>query len=129
MVQEQSRIENSSDPSPRSVHQLSGLDDRERGFNRQVQIISIEEQFQVRLRYEKLRVELDPVSTEAEALEQLARHLHGRGFRQLRTQQIFVEGRYLGSQERWVEYADPESPEPSQGGWESWFARFFKGRV
>lgn len=126
MVRGQSDAEVSPDPSPCSIHQLSGLDDRERGFNRQVRIFSTEDQFQARLRYEQLRVDSDPVSTETEALGQMVRLLHGRGFRQLRTQRIFVEDRYLGSQELWVEYADPESPVDSQGGWKSWILRFFK---
>ncbi len=111
-----------------SVHQLAGVDDRDRGFNRQVQVRSTHGGFQASLRYERLQLEVEPHSSEKEALHQLIHILHQRGYVQLRSQQIFRKEEYLGSQELWVDYPDPEPPSPPGIGWGAWFTRFFKPR-
>ena len=109
-----------------SVHQIAGLDERERGFNRQVQILSDHGKFQARLRYERLHIDVEPMSSEKESLEHLVRILHERGYRQLRTQQIFLGDQYLGSQELWVDYDDPDLPLQTESGWRSWVRGLFK---
>jgi len=96
-------------------HQLAGVDVRERGFSRPVEFEQAGDQYQAVLRYETVRVTTDPHPTQDHALLALIQDLHGQGYRQLRTQKSFCNGVYLGSQELWVEYPDPQ-PEPvSQG--------------
>jgi len=103
-----------------NVYHISGVDDRERGFNRQAQVIAHGEAYQARLRYEALQVEVEPVDTEDEALQRLVQALQERGYTQLRTQRIFHGEQYLGNQELWVEYLDPA---PLDTPPVSWFMR------
>jgi hypothetical protein len=113
-------------PSPNSsIHHVAGLDDRDRGFNRQIHIVSGEGGFQARLRYELLQIEVDPVPGEDQALHRLIHVLQERGYRQLRTQRIFMGDQYLGNQELWVEYPDPETPSDTGKTWSNWFRRMF----
>jgi hypothetical protein len=94
-------------------HQLAGLDDRERGFSRPIELERIEEQYRAALRYESSRVTTDPHLTQDLALHALIETLQAQGYRQLRTQLSFRNGAYLGSHELWIEYADPpDGPEP-----------------
>lgn len=92
------------------IYQLAGVDERERGFNRQVTIFCRNGRYQAVLRYERLCLEGTCQDTEAAALQALIYTLHERQYTQMWTQLIFCEGRYLGSQEPWVEYPDPEPP-------------------
>jgi hypothetical protein len=113
-------------PSPQaSIYHVSGLDDRDRGFNRQVHVIPCEGGFQARFRYELLQVEVDPVPMEEQALQRLIQVLHDRGYTQLRTQRIFIGDRYLGNQELWVEYPDPESSLDTENTWSAWLRQVF----
>ena len=100
-----------------NVYHVAGLDDRERGFNRQAQVIIQEEACQARLRYETLQIEVEPVGTEEEAMQRLIHTLQARGYTQLRTQRIFQGEQYLGNQELWVDYPDPEPPEVQSISW------------
>jgi hypothetical protein len=90
-------------------HQLAGLDASERGFSRPVEFERVGEGYRAVLRYETLRVTTDPYVTQDEALVRLIHVLQADGYHQLRTQRSFRDGVYLGSQELWVEYPDPES--------------------
>jgi hypothetical protein len=98
-------------------HQLAGLDSKERGFNRPVELERVGEGYRAILRYESLRVATDPCSTQDEALGRLIRSLQVEGYRQLRTQRSFHNGVYLGSQELWIEYPDPPQAEQKSSGW------------
>ncbi len=100
-----------------NVYHIAGLDDRERGFNRQAQVIIQEESCQARLRYETLQIEVEPVDTEEKALQRLIHVLQERGYTQLRTQRIFQGEQYLGNQELLVDYPDPEPPEVQSISW------------
>ena len=100
-----------------NVYHISGLDDRERGFNRQVQVIGQGNAYQARLRYEALQFEVESQLTEDEALQQMVQILQERGYTQLRTQRIFQGAQYLGDQELWVDYPDPEQPEIPARSW------------
>jgi len=100
-----------------NVYHIAGLDDRERGFNRQAQVIGQGEMYQVCLRYEALQINIDAVPTEEEALQRLIQVLQDRGYTQLRTQRIFHGEQYLGNQELWVEYPDPELPDVQPISW------------
>lgn len=70
-------------------------------------------------RYEKALVVTDTVETQAAALGLLVRLLHARGYTQLRSRLNFRGDSYLGTQELWIEYADPPPPEPA-GGLSRW---------
>ena len=97
-------------------HQLAGLDERERGFSRPVELERAGDRYRAILRYETMRVSTEPELTQDRALVALIRTLHAQGYRQLRTQVSFRNGVYLGSQEMWVEYPDPSLPEPERPG-------------
>jgi hypothetical protein len=109
-------------------HQLAGLDERARGFSRQIEFEHIVEQYRAVLRYESFRVTTDPHPTQDLALHALIKTLHAQGYRQLRTQMSFRNGTYLGSQELWVEYPDPQT-EPEPRGLLATIADWFRPRA
>lgn len=96
-------------------HQLSGLDYRERGFNRPIEFERAGDRFCAILRYETVRISTEPHPAQDAALLALIENLHRQGYRQLRTQVSFRNGIYLGSQETWVEYPDPTPPPKPEG--------------
>lgn len=96
-------------------HQLSGLDYRERGFNRPIEFERAGDRFYAILRYETVRISTEPHPAQDAALLALIENLHRQGYRQLRTQVSFRNGIYLGSQETWVEYPDPTPPPNPEG--------------
>lgn len=100
-------------------HQLAGVDERERGFNRMVEVQQEGSDCRAVLRYEATRVETGPASCAGASIEQLVRLLHERGYRQLRSRPSFRGEVYLGSQEPWVDYPDPTPP----GLWRRLLAR------
>ena len=89
-------------------HQLAGLDARERGFSRPVVFERADGGYQAILRYETTRVATIVQNTPGDALAELIRTLQGQGYSQLRSQLSIKEGTYLGSQEPWIEYPDPD---------------------
>ena len=96
-------------------HQLAGLDARERGFSRPVVFEQVGEHYRAILRYETTLLKTEPQQTQHDALRILIQILQSSGYRQLRTQMSFRSGVYLGSQELWVEYPDPEIEPESVG--------------
>ena len=90
------------------TYQLAGLDPRERGFNRPVQVVRDGPYYRAILRYEANCVGGEPAHSHDAALRQLIADLHARGYRQLKTQISFRQGMYLGSREAWTEYPDPQ---------------------
>ena len=90
----------------RDTYQLAGLDPRDRGFSRPVEVVSDARQYRATLRYEAARIVTEAASQDA-AVERLIATLHGQGYRQLKTQVSFRDGAYLGSREAWIEYPDP----------------------
>jgi len=107
-------------------HQLAGLDNRERGFNRPVEFERTSEGYRAILRYETVRLTTDTHPTQDQALTVLIQTLHTQGYRQLKTQLSFRNGMYLGSQELWVEYPDPSQAEPEQSGFFDKIRDWFK---
>ena len=108
-------------------HQLSGLDMRQRGFNRPVVFEQVGGGYQAVLRYETTRVVTTAKDTTVAALEELVRTLQGEGYSQLRSQLSVRSGTYLGSQEPWIEYPDPVRDTEEQGGWmKKLFRRFLR---
>ena len=98
-------------------HLLAGQDERARGFSRAVEIERRAGAFRAIFRYETLALESTGAGSAAAALAEMVRLLQERGYRQLKTRLIFLDGAYLGSQELWVEYADPDRPPEPAGGW------------
>lgn len=109
-----------------NTYQLAGVDNQERGFTRQIKVSSRNGLYKAALRYEALRLEGTPCDTDETALRNLVQALQQRGYTQLRTQLIFRGDQYLGSQELWVEYADPKPQSESIGGIKKWLRCFFK---
>jgi hypothetical protein len=91
-------------------HQLAGLDERARGFNRVVEVERAGTIYRATMRYEQTRMTVDGHETETAALHGLVRHLHAHGYAQLRSQLSFRGADYLGSREPWIEYPDPTQP-------------------
>jgi hypothetical protein len=90
-----------------NTYQLAGLDPRERGFSRPVEVREDDQRYRASLRYEATRIVTAPGDTQEAALQLLVATLHEQGYRQLKTQITFRSGTYLGSRESWVEYPDP----------------------
>ncbi len=99
----------------RQKHLLAGLDERLRGFTRMVSVERQAETFRASLQYETLLVVSADADSPAAALADLARKLQGRGYTQLRSRVAFVGEIYLGGQEQWVEYVDPERVLEAEG--------------
>ncbi len=103
-------------------YQLAGLDARERGFSRPVELLTQTGGWCAVLRYESVRVQSAPAASAAEAIQNLVRHLHEQGYRQLKSQLSYRAGEYLGNRELWVDYRDPV---PAPSGWwarvRAWF--------
>jgi hypothetical protein len=107
-------------------HQLAGVDARERGFSRPVVFERTDGGYQAVLRYETTRVVTIARETPVAALEELIRTLQGQGYSQLRSQLSIKEGTYLGSQEPWIEYPEPERPPERPDGLISKFFALFR---
>ena len=115
-------------PSQLDKHQLAGLDDRERGFSRPVEFESVEQGCRAVLRYERLVIATESFPSQDIALQTLIQTLQSRGFRQLKTQRSFRNGHYLGSQQLWVEYKDPEIGSVPGGAWSRFIGLIGWGR-
>lgn len=104
-------------------HQLAGLDERERGFNRLVELNQQTGEYRAVLRYEAALVATGGCETAAAALNELIRLLHRRGYTQLRSRLAFRGHAYLGSREPWAEYPDPARPSRISWGLLEWWRR------
>ncbi len=103
---------------PDNKYQIAGVDDRNRGFSRMAMVSRGDGVFRASLRYEETRIVTEAEETEEAAVQQLIDRLHARGYTQLRTRLNFRGEAYLGSQEEWVDYPDPEP-----GGLRAWLGR------
>ena len=97
-------------------HQVAGLDDKERGFNRQIDVERIDGGYRAILRYEQTLMETTACDTAVQTVEALVRMLRDRGYTQLRSRLNFKGAAYLGTQEPWIEYPDPNAPAESPEG-------------
>ena len=109
---------------PIEKHQLAGLDARARGFTRLVEFEQTEAGHRAVLRYETARFVTEGRPTSTEALQELVHLLQAQAYSQLRSQQSHRNGVYLGSQEPWIEYPDPERPPEPVWGMFGWFRRW-----
>ena len=94
-----------------SKYQLSGIDERDRGFSRQVYLEFDHGQYLASLEYEETFVKTGLLNDESSALKELIRNLQHMGYTCLQTQRSFAGEIYLGTQEACVEYPDPEHSE------------------
>ncbi len=113
--------------TPFEKHQLAGVDDRERGFNRVVHVDCQNDSYRAAFYYEKTWVRGESANTTAAALDVLVEAIQAKGYTQLRSRLSFRGEKDLGSQEPWIEYPDPERP--SRGFRRLWGAlrRFLAG--
>lgn len=91
-------------PMRLEVHQLEGLDDRRRVFNRHVDLHRMENGYVANFYYEGQSYSSDPQPTMKKALGQLVERLHPLGFKALRSRLNFQGRRYLAEREPWVDY-------------------------
>jgi hypothetical protein len=97
-------------------HQVAGLDEKARGFNRQIDVERIDGGYRAILRYEQTLVETAACDTSVQTIDELVRLLREQGYTQLRSRLNFKGAAYLGTQEPWIEYPDPNAPaEPAEG--------------
>jgi hypothetical protein len=100
-------------------YQVAGLDERERGFNRTVEVRCECDRYRALLRYEQLHLSTSWHEAHDAAVGDLIQLLQARGYRQLKSRASFRGDIYLGSQALWIEYTDPpQAAEPSH-----WFSR------
>ena len=105
-------------------YQVAGLDERERGFNRTVEVRRECDRYRALFRYEQLHLSTSWHEAYDGAIDDLIQLLQDRGYRQLKSRASFRGDLYLGSQEPWIEYQDvPPPAEPSH-----WFSRLI-GRL
>ncbi|MDQ6735964.1 MAG: hypothetical protein M3Z35_17930 [Nitrospirota bacterium] len=97
-------------------YQVAGLDEKERGFNRQIDVEQIDGGYRAIMRYEQTLVETAACDTAVQAVDELVRMLRDRGYTQLRSRLNFKGAAYLGTQEPWIEYLDPDALAESYGG-------------
>ena len=95
---------------PRIVerHQIEGLDERRRVFNRLADIQREDTGYSAFFHYEGLTFRVPPFRTIEETLIGLIAQLHQNGFSNLRTRLNFRGKRYFAEREVWVVHNDPE---------------------
>jgi hypothetical protein len=91
-------------------YQVAGLDEKDRGFNRQIDVERSDGVYRAILRYEQTLVETAACDTSVQTVDELVRILRDRGYTQLRSRLNFKGAAYLGTQEPWIEYPDPNAP-------------------
>lgn len=87
-------------------HQIEGQDERQRVFNRLVDIQRVEKGYTAIFHYEGLTFETGSARTVEETLRDLISRLQKAGFSKLRTRLNFRGPRYLAEREPWVNYSD-----------------------
>jgi hypothetical protein len=97
-------------------YQVAGLDEKQRGFNRQIDVELTDGGYHAILRYEQTLVETAVCETTGQSADELVRMLRERGYTQLRSRLNFKGAAYLGTQEPWIEYPDLTVPAESYEG-------------
>ena len=97
-------------------YQVAGLDEKQRGFNRQIDVELTDGGYRAILRYEQTLVETAACETTGQSADELVRMLRERGSTQLRSRLNFKGAAYLGTQEPWIEYPDLTVPAESYEG-------------
>jgi len=87
-------------------HQIEGQDERQRVFNRLVDVQRTEKGYLAIFFYEGLTFETDPSRTVEESLGKLISKLQKASFSNLRSRLNFRGKRYLAEREPWVTYSE-----------------------
>ena len=103
-------------------YQIAGYDNLERGFSRDIEIHSHNEEFFATFQYEKFLLKAEPHPSEQAALATLITQLHEHGYSQLRSRIHFRGEHYLGNQEIWEDHPDPEQ----SNWWARWREAFLR---
>ncbi|HEY5649237.1 MAG TPA: hypothetical protein VLB09_08770 [Nitrospiria bacterium] len=93
-------------------HQIEGLDERRRVFNRLTDIQREDKGYSALFHYEGLTFKTPPSRTIEATLEVLIGQLREKGFSNLRTRLNFRGKRYFAEREAWVVHQDPEPITP-----------------
>jgi hypothetical protein len=89
------------------IHQIEGLDDRRRGFNRHVDVQRTENGYLASFEYEGVTTTTAPHPTIKESMGDLVAILQKKGFKTLRSRLNFRGRRYLAEREPWTTHPDP----------------------
>lgn len=95
---------NTAPPKRIEIHQIEGLDDQRRGFNRHAEITRTVEGYVSNFSYEGNFLSGGPKPTIQSAIDDLVRRLLESGFSQLRSRINFRGKRYLAEAEPWINY-------------------------
>jgi hypothetical protein len=95
-------------------HQIEGQDERQRVFNRLVDILRVEKGYTGIFHYEGLTFETKSARTVEETIQDLISRLQKAGCSNLRTRLNFRGQRYLAEREPWVNYPDGAFQEASR---------------
>ena len=106
-------------------YQLTGIDNRTRGFSRHAEVTYSNGLYCVVVAYEALQLQVEGCKTETAALSSLVRQLHDLGYTQLQTRLQFQGDQYLGSREIWVEHPDPQAGKSLLSATLTWIRRLF----
>lgn len=87
-------------------HQIEGQDERQRVFNRLVDILRVEKGYTAMFHYEGLTFETESARTVEETIRTLISKLQKASCSNLRTRLNFRGPRYLAEREPWVNYPD-----------------------
>lgn len=90
------------------IHQLEGQDDRDRVFNRRIEVHRSDKGYRAMFHYEGLTLESEPKRTVSDCLIELVGRLQEIGFHRLRSKLNFRGQRYLAEREPWFDYPDPD---------------------
>jgi hypothetical protein len=94
--------------TPIEIHQLEGFDPQARSFNRNVDVYRSEKGFSCRFQYEGFTAESGLFVTIPDALTDIVKKIHEKGFRNVRTRINFRGKRYFAERQAWVDYGDPQ---------------------
>jgi hypothetical protein len=95
---------NAITPKRIEIHQIEGLDEHLRGFNRHVDILRSDEGYLSNFNYEGTFLSGGPKPTIRESIDDLVRRLREAGYSRLRSRINFRGKRYLAEGEPWVNY-------------------------
>ncbi len=88
------------------IHQLEGQDDRDRVFNRRIELFRTEKGYRAVFHYEGITIESSAMRTVSDSLLEIVSRLQKLGFHRLRTRLNFRGQRYLAETEPWADYPD-----------------------
>ena len=97
-------------------HQIEGLDERRRVFNRMADFTRTDKGYTATFFYEGLTFESAAARTIEETMRNLIGRLQAAGLSHLRTRLNFRRQRYLAEREPWLNHPDANSREAASGG-------------